>query len=298
MAFVVVFLQKYLSISHESKLPGSLKPVRKPVGDWLHSLLIFPAKCDACSEFELRRIWHWERVGKFRHEGLTFQFCRRGELAGRTRDENTVFIKVDRCSYDGDPYNIVQASDDFSSSSLTLTTGPKSLSANQDSHESKQNAKDWLYVLDKNEAEKYFHPSPPRQKFPLVMFGATEIMSLGTTTFPPNSSPDLVDVVMAVAAVSTTRRDYGAWEANCWWLARSIRMFIETEWGVRPDHEAPDKQIPGTMLDWKPYPGNEDQVKIKHNYMTYCGMRVSVSALSGSHSPLRFMIIGRDANKM
>ncbi|KAF9506936.1 hypothetical protein BS47DRAFT_365815 [Hydnum rufescens UP504] len=95
-----LFLGKLVSLFQMSQasgsLPSSLQPQRKPISDWCRSTLFEVEQITACSRFFLSKIWHWERDGGFRHEGLTFEFIR--------HDRATVCIKVDRLSYDNDPY--------------------------------------------------------------------------------------------------------------------------------------------------------------------------------------------------
>ncbi|KAF9515350.1 hypothetical protein BS47DRAFT_1342062 [Hydnum rufescens UP504] len=228
----VPFLGKVASIFHSSEpqlsLPGSLCPHRKSVNDWCNGVLIAVEETASCSEFHLSKLWHWERSGLFRHEGLTFEFAR--------NDSARVYIKVDRCSYDNDPYT-------SSVSLLNISGGAtRTESLDQDSDNSLLRAKDWVHVLSREELAIYFRSSPANTRFKDVIKSLGTIdFTRGKSTVPP--PPNLMDVMLVVKAVSRVRKEYRIWQANCWWLARSIRAFIESKWSRKADSPLPNITI-------------------------------------------------------
>ncbi|KAF9518862.1 hypothetical protein BS47DRAFT_163120 [Hydnum rufescens UP504] len=228
----------------------------------LRSTLFEVEQITACSRFFLSKIWHWERDGGFRHEGLTFEFIR--------HDRATVCIKVDRLSYDNDPYTSTVKAFNLSGADILAE------SRDQDSETSLLKAKDWMQILTRNECASFFHPSPPSNRPHLSM------KSLGTTTFsnaersdPP---PTLIDVMLVVGAVSKAREEYHLWQANCWWLARSVRGCIERQWSQESDSRIPDITIAG--FDARMERIARDQDKIWHHYKELDSRRVSECGFS------------------
>ncbi|KAF9506937.1 hypothetical protein BS47DRAFT_365930 [Hydnum rufescens UP504] len=70
--------------------------------------------------------------------------------------------------------------------------------------------------------------------------------------------------MLVVGAVSKAREEYHLWQANCWWLARSIRGCIERQWSQESDSPIPDITIAG--FDARMERIARDQDKIRHHY--------------------------------
>ncbi|KAF9511935.1 hypothetical protein BS47DRAFT_1394638 [Hydnum rufescens UP504] len=239
-------------------IPSALSPQRKPISEWLEVKLFRVEPAVACTEFILNSLWHWESAGVLRHEGLTFEFIRHTDRA-------TVYIKVDRLSYDNDPYS--SSVKVFNSSGAGLAAE----SPDQDSDASLLKAKDWVQVLNRDERILFFRPSPAGTQ-------THSVLSLGTTTFsgahPSVQAPNLIDVMQVVHAVSNARVEYGIWRANCWWLARSIRLCLELRWNRNPDSAAPNIAIVGFDTGMERI--TRDQVKIWGLYKVIDAKRVEI----------------------
>ena len=242
-------------------VPGEL--AKKPLRIWYTDMInLTNDQNTRYITFKLTSIFHWERFGKFRHEGLTFVF---------ERDPCSIaYLRIDRMSFENDPW---QGSVD-SSSGLIKSHGksPKE-TEDQDDAEHKGRAADWCQPLDEEGRRKYFIQSKPSSS----MKNST-VRSLGTTHFrSADTRPNVVDVVLAAYAVSRHRPKYDVWESNCWWLARSIRLFIQRQWTGEDDGPIP----PGILVDMREEERVKDQNGIRMMYDEFDAIRVSFPMFVG-----------------
>lgn len=242
-------------------VPGEL--AKKPLHIWYTELVNLTNDESArYTAFKLTTIFHWERSGKFNHEGLTFVFER--------DPRSIVYLRVDRMSFENDPW---QDSKDSSHALIkSLGISPKE-AGDQDGGERNGRAADWCQPLDDDAVKKYFIPSKPSSPAK-----NSTVRSLGMTHFRTSDiRPSLVDVVLAAYAVSRRRPDYHFWAANCWWLARSIRLFIRTQWGGEDDGEIPR----GILADMRDEELVKDQDGIRLAYEEFDTIRASFLPLWG-----------------
>jgi hypothetical protein len=239
LATNMYFFAKILSLFKMSSLvpapdpiPAALMPdqlARRPLSVWYSEFVNLSREDYAnLAAFHLLSIFHWEYLGRLKHKGLTFVFER--------DPASVVYLRVDRMSIENDPWT----SDDFQTSLKALA--PYSMpSQDQNTIDSLAKAVDWCRPLDDRGILKYFtgpNSDPPSP--------TSSARSLGTTRFQnPDTRPNVINVILAIHAVSKLRPNYNVWEANCWWLARSIRRFIQTEWRGEPDGPIP----PGLFVD-------------------------------------------------
>ncbi|KAF9513237.1 hypothetical protein BS47DRAFT_1344464 [Hydnum rufescens UP504] len=220
------FFAKVLSLFKMSSLG------ERPVNAWYEQFVTLSREDHArFAAFHLLSIFHWEH-----------------------RDpDSIIYLRVDRMSIDNDPWTC----DDYQASSKALALYSKP-SENQNTVESLNKAIDWCRPLDARGTFRYF--TDPKSDPPSPTSSAR---SLGTTYFQnADTQPNILDVIIAVYAVSKLRPNYNAWEANCWWLARSIRRFIQTEWHGEPDGPIP----PGVFVDRRRQQLLRDQSGIREIY--------------------------------
>ena len=251
-------------------IPALLKTgdlAKRPLYIWYAELVNLTNDQSArYTAFKLVTIFHWERSdNKFKHEGLTLAF---------ERDPRTVvYLRIDRMSFDNDPWH---GSKD--SSSGGPTSGPKSFGStpeeaeDQEDGERKGRAADWCQPLEKDGIKKYFIASTTTSSTK-----NSSLQSLGMTHFRNvDTRPNLIDVILAAYAVSMCRQDYHLWSANCWWLARSIRLFVRTEWGGEDDRDIPQ----GFLVDMRDQDLVKDQRQISLTYKEFNDKRVRISSFT------------------
>ncbi|KAF9508189.1 hypothetical protein BS47DRAFT_1397969 [Hydnum rufescens UP504] len=204
-------------------LPGNL--AKRPLGVWYTQLVnLMHDESPPYTAFKLATIFNWELV----------------------------YLRINRMSFENDPWHASKGSSD----SLVPKSfgGSPQAAKDQQGAERKGRAADWCQPLDGDTIKKYFIASKPGSS------GKNSLLqSLSVTHFRVlDSRPNVVDVILAAYAVSTQRWKYHLWTANCWWLARSIRLFIQMQWGGEDDGEMPE----GLLVDMRERDLVADQPKI------------------------------------
>jgi hypothetical protein len=215
------------SLPPPDPIPAVLRPgrlTRRPLSIWYTEFINLSSEDHIrLMAFTLVSILHWEQTGRLRHEGLTFVF---------ERDPlSVVYLRVDRMSIDNDAWTC----EDYEKSIWPPSSKP---SEDQNSSESLSRAVNWCQPLNNEGIFRYFtdpNTNPPSP--------TSSAHSLGITQFR-TTQPNIVNVILAMCAVSKLQPNDNVWEVNCWWLARSIRRFIETEWRGEADIDGPIPPAP------------------------------------------------------
>ncbi|KAF9513937.1 hypothetical protein BS47DRAFT_1382183 [Hydnum rufescens UP504] len=190
---------------------------KRPLGVWYTQLVnLTHDESPPYTAFKLATIFHWERFEKFKHEGLTLVFER--------DPRSVVYLRIDRMSFENDPWHAAKGSSD----SLVPKSfgGSPQAAKDQQGAEREGRAADWCQPLDGDAIKKYFIASKPGSSGK-----NSSLRSLGVTHFRAvDSRPNVVDVILA--RMRYRRRDgISLVDCDCWWLARSIWLFIRTQWG-------------------------------------------------------------------